>query len=130
LREEGKDIFILGGPNGAGKTTAARILLPDWLPVDAFLNADEFARQISPGNVEAAALGAGRLILRKMHDLVRRRVSFAFETTCAARSYARFLHDCQEAGWRISLNLSLGSFPRVFGGSSCQTSEPRRSFDP
>jgi predicted ABC-type ATPase len=103
LREEGKDIFILGGPNGAGKTTAARILLPDWLPVDAFLNADEIARRISPGNAEAAALTAGRLMLRQMRDFVRQGASFAFETTCAARSYARFLQDCQEAGWRISL---------------------------
>jgi predicted ABC-type ATPase len=103
LREEGKDIFILGGPNGAGKTTAARILLPERLSIDAFLNADEIARRVSLGDVETSALTAGRLMLRQMHDLVRDGASFAFETTCAARSYVRFLQECQASGWRISL---------------------------
>jgi predicted ABC-type ATPase len=52
LANEGKDIFILGGPNGAGKTTAAEVLLPKKLRIDAFLNADEIARRISPEDVE------------------------------------------------------------------------------
>jgi predicted ABC-type ATPase len=63
LAEERKDIFILGGPNGAGKTTAADVLLPKELRLDAFLNADEIARRISPDNVEAAAFEAGRLMI-------------------------------------------------------------------
>lgn len=53
-----KDIVILGGPNGAGKTTAARVLLPKSLELFDFLNADEIAREISPGNVETAAWAA------------------------------------------------------------------------
>jgi predicted ABC-type ATPase len=66
LREEGKDIFILGGPNGAGKTTAARILLRDFLSEHEFLNVDEIARAISPKNPEAAAILAGRAFLERM----------------------------------------------------------------
>jgi len=50
-----KEIVILGGPNGAGKTTAAKILLPS-LSFKAFLNADEFARQLPPGDAELTAL--------------------------------------------------------------------------
>lgn len=103
MSDEGKDIFILGGPNGAGKTTAARTLLPAWLPVDAFLNADEIARKISPENVDAAALAAGRTMLERMRNFVRQGASFAFETTCAARTYTKFLQDCRRAGWKISL---------------------------
>lgn len=45
-----KEIVILGGPKGAGKTTVARKLLPKFPEVHEFLNADEFARAISPEN--------------------------------------------------------------------------------
>ena len=55
------DIFIIGGPNGAGKTTAAKVLLPEELDLDLFLNADELARRISPDNAESASFQAGRM---------------------------------------------------------------------
>lgn len=42
-------------------------------------------------------------MIERMRGFAREGTSFAFETTCAARSYVRFLQDCQEAGWRISL---------------------------
>jgi predicted ABC-type ATPase len=103
LAGEGKDIFILGGPNGAGKTTAAEVLLPQKLRIQAFLNADEIARGISPDNVEAVAFEAGRLMIERMRDMVRNGQSFAFETTCAGKSYIRLLKVCQRAGWRVSL---------------------------
>jgi predicted ABC-type ATPase len=103
LANDGKDIFILGGPNGAGKTTAAEVLLPRKLRIDAYLNADEIARQISPKDVEAAAFAAGRQMIEEMRALVRQGQSFAFETTCSGKSYVRLLKECQAAGWRISL---------------------------
>jgi len=103
LANDGKYIFILGGPNGAGKTTAAEVLLPRKLRIDAYLNADEIARQISPKDVEAAAFAAGRQMIEEMRALVRQGQSFAFETTCSGKSYVRLLKECQAAGWRISL---------------------------
>lgn len=55
-----KEIVILGGPNGAGKTTAARKLLPKIPSIKEFLNADEFARLLSPENPESVSFTAGR----------------------------------------------------------------------
>lgn len=81
-----KDIVILGGPNGAGKTTAARVLLPDFLALNEYLNADEIARGISPDDVDAAAFAAGREMILRMRSLVRDGRSFAFETTCSGKS--------------------------------------------
>lgn len=98
-----KDIILLGGPNGAGKTTAAKVLLPQRLPIEAFVNADEIVRRLSPGDGGTAALQAGRLMLTQMQELVRTGRSFAFETTCAAKTYARMLRECQAVGWRVSL---------------------------
>jgi len=103
LADQGKNIFILGGPNGAGKTTAAKVLLPQRLGVDGFLNADEIAREILPENVDAAALAAGRELILRMRKMVREGRDFAFETTCSGKSYIRLLKECREAGWRISL---------------------------
>jgi predicted ABC-type ATPase len=98
-----KDIIILGGPNGAGKTTAAGELLPKELGIREFVNADEIARGLSPFNEAGAALAAGRLMLKRMHDLVEDGESFAFETTCAGRAYIPLLARCRADGWRVTL---------------------------
>lgn len=98
-----KEIVILGGPNGAGKTTTARVLLPEFLDLHPFLNADDIARKIAPWDVESAALAAGRRMIEQMRALVRDGQSFAFETTCAGKSYLRLLQHCKQDGWRITL---------------------------
>lgn len=98
-----KEIILLGGPNGAGKTTAARVLLPEFFELNPFLNADDFARNLAPENVESAALASGRLLIERMRELVRDGESFAFETTCSGRSYIQTLRECRANGWRVSL---------------------------
>jgi predicted ABC-type ATPase len=98
-----KDIVILGGPNGAGKTTAARVLLPSRVRLNAYINADEIARRISPRNPDAVALQAGRSMLGQIENLIASESSFAFETTCAGRSYIKLLQSCKQTGWRVSL---------------------------
>lgn len=97
-----KDIVILGGPNGAGKTTAARVLLPRKVRLNAYINADEIARRMSPHNPDTAALQAGRFMLSQIEKLVEAESSFAFETTCAGRTYIKLLKDCKQKGWQIS----------------------------
>ncbi len=100
-----KEIVILGGPNGAGKTTVARVLLPQFFRSQefAYLNADEIAREISPQNVDAAAFAAGRRMIGRMQELVSRGMSFAFETTCAGKTYLPMLEQCKREGWRLTL---------------------------
>ncbi len=100
-----KEIVILGGPNGAGKTTVARVLLPQFFRSQefAYLNADEIAREISPQDVDAAAFAAGRRMIGRMQELVSRGMSFAFETTCAGKTYLPMLEQCKREGWRLTL---------------------------
>lgn len=38
-----------------------------------------------------------------MRDLVQLQRSFAFETTCAGKSYLRMLEQCKQSGWSIRL---------------------------
>ena len=97
------EIILIGGPNGAGKTTTAKILLPELFRLHEFVNADEIARDISPENVEAAALAAGRRMIERMRELVRDGQSFALETTCSGKSYIPLLQGCKTKGWRVAL---------------------------
>jgi predicted ABC-type ATPase len=98
-----KDLIIIGGPNGAGKTTAAYELLPQYLRIHQFVNADEIARGLSPFDPEGSAIAAGRIMLDRIHALVKSGESLAFETTCASRSHARLLRTVRASGYRVTL---------------------------
>ena len=97
------DILIIGGPNGAGKTTAARFLFQEQLATREFVNADEIARGLSPYDPESAAIAAGRVMLDRMAELVKKRESFIVETTCSGHSNFNFVRKCKEGGWTIGL---------------------------
>jgi len=103
----------LAVPNGAGKTTAASALLPGHVALQSYLNADEMARNVSPADVEAGALAAGRVMIERMRAHVRASEDFAIETTCAGKSYLRFLAQCKLDGWRITLLYFWLSSPEL-----------------
>jgi predicted ABC-type ATPase len=97
------DVFVIGGPNGAGKSTAARSLLPDYVGVRQFVNADEIARGLAGFAPESVAVEAGRIMLRRIRLLARDGVDFAFETTLASRSFAPWLAALRKTGYRVHL---------------------------
>jgi len=103
-------IVIIAGPNGAGKTTFAREFLPHEANCPDFINADLIAAGLSPFKPEEAAFRAGRLMLEEIHEKVRQRKSFAFETTLSGRTYVKLLRECRACGYHIVLVfLSLPS---------------------
>jgi len=95
------DVIALAGPNGAGKSTAGPRLIRDVMGVSELVNADVIATGLSAFSPEAAAIAAGRAMLARLNDLARRRVSFAFETTLAARSFAPWIKELGERGYRF-----------------------------
>ncbi len=68
-----------------------------------FVNADDIARGLSAFNVERAALPAGRVMLTRIHGLARQRISFAFETTLASRTFAPWLAQLKRDGYSIQI---------------------------
>ena len=96
-------VVILAGPNGAGKSTVAPALLQGVLAVNEFVNADVIARGISAFDPDSAAITAGRVMLTRLHELAAQRVSFAFETTLASRSFAPWLRELRASGYEIHL---------------------------
>ena len=99
----GKRIIMIAGSNGAGKTTFAREFLPKEAGCPLFVNADLIAAGLSPFEPERAAIRAGRLMIEEIDAHVRRKESFAFETTLSGRRYARMIPRWQDFGYRIKL---------------------------
>lgn len=63
-------LFIISNCNGAGKTTASFTVLPELLQVKEFVNADEIARGLSPFQPEKVSIEAGRIMLRRLQELL------------------------------------------------------------
>lgn len=99
------NLFIVAGPNGAGKTTYVRDFIPQEMRCREFVNADLIAAGLSPFAPDQAAFEAGRIMLRRLRDLVTRRQDFSFETTLSGRAYAPLLRECRAAGYRIRLDF-------------------------
>ena len=98
------NVIIIAGPNGAGKTTAAPLLLQRAFAVTEFVNADFIAQGISVFDPGAAAMEAGRVMLKRLDQLGEERANFAFETTLASRSFAPRIVRLQAAGYDFHLN--------------------------
>ena len=101
--DETRQLYIISGCNGAGKTTASYTVLPEILLCKEFVNADEIAKGLSPFNPESMAIEAGRLMLKRINELLAAKVSFSIETTLATRSYTRLIQRAQNAGYKVSL---------------------------
>ena len=98
-----KNLYIISGCNGAGKTTASYTVLPEILDCREFVNADEIARGLSPFNPESMAIEAGRLMLKRIEELLSRNETFSIETTLATRSYLNLVQRAQAKGYTVRL---------------------------
>jgi predicted ABC-type ATPase len=102
-RMSSPSVVVLGGPNGAGKSTTAHALLRDALSVSEFVNADTIALGLSGFDPAGSAVAAGRILLARVRELAEQRADFAFETTLASRSFAPWLRQLIESGYRVQV---------------------------
>jgi predicted ABC-type ATPase len=96
-------IIIIAGPNGAGKTTFAREYLLKEAHCPDFINVDLIAAGLSPFDPDRAAIQAGRLMLSEIQRHIRKRESFAFETTLSGHVYVRMIPEWRSTGYRVRL---------------------------
>lgn len=108
-----KQLYVIAGCNGAGKTTASYTVLPEILECREFVNADEIAKGLSPFNPEGMAIEAGRLMVKRMNELLIAGTDFSIETTLATRSYTRLVTSAQRMGYRVSLIFFWLSSPEL-----------------
>ena len=98
-----KNLYIISGCNGAGKTTASYTVLPEILDCREFVNADEIARGLSPFNSESMAIEAGRLMLKRIEELLEKEETFSIETTLATKSYINLVRRAQAKGYSVKV---------------------------
>ncbi|MEO6901761.1 MAG: zeta toxin family protein [Bacteroidia bacterium] len=98
-----KNLYIIAGCNGAGKTTASFTILPEIIDCKEFVNADEIAKGLSPFQPEKVAFEAGRIMLKRIDELLNNNESFAFETTLSTRSYKTKVIKAREKGYTTTL---------------------------
>jgi len=98
-----KNLYIIAGCNGAGKTTASFTILPEIINCKEFVNADEIAKGLSPFQPETVAFQAGRIMLRRIHELLAEHQSFAFETTLSTLSYQSTVLEAKEKSYTVTL---------------------------
>lgn len=131
-------VYVIAGPNGAGKTTFANEFLPASVDCRHFLNADLIAAGLSPFAPETQNALAGRILLKRIEELVDSRENFSFETTLSGRSYVKLIRDMKEQGYHIvvfflwlpEVNLAIDRVSsRVRqGGHSIPEADIRRRF--
>jgi len=98
-----KKLYIISGCNGAGKTTASFNILPDLLQCKEFVNADEIARGISPFQPEKVSIKAGRLMLKRIDELMNSGQDFSFETTLSSKSFINAIINAKARGYYVTL---------------------------
>ena len=98
-------LYIISGCNGAGKTTASYTILPEMLKCKEFVNSDEIAKGLSPFNAESVAIAveAGRIMYKRIKELVVAKETFAIETTLATRSIVKLIREAQKEGYYVTL---------------------------
>ncbi|MBA3057316.1 MAG: AAA family ATPase [Gammaproteobacteria bacterium] len=95
-------VVVFAGPNGAGKSTHADAILAA-LGMETFVNADYIARGLSGRHTDGVAFEAGRIMLRRLHQLGDAGADFAFESTLASRSFAPFLRQLKAQGYIVAI---------------------------
>lgn len=108
-----KKMYIIAGCNGAGKTTAAFTILPRYMQCEEYINADEIARGLSPFHPESVPIEAGKLMIQRIGDLMKRGVTFAVETTLSTHSYVNLIKRAHKGGYKVELIFLWLSSPDV-----------------
>ena len=98
-----KKLYIISGCNGAGKTTASFNILPDLLNCKEFVNADEIARGLSPFQPEKVYIEAGRLMLKRIEELINSNQDFSFETTLSTKLFINTIEKAKSKSYYITL---------------------------
>jgi predicted ABC-type ATPase len=94
-------LAVIAGPNGSGKSTLTRSV--DFGGRDRLLDPDAIARGLNPLNPSAAAIAAGREVLKRTAEYLNRGVGFAVETTLSSRNRVDLIRQAKSRGHEVHL---------------------------
>jgi predicted ABC-type ATPase len=99
-------LYVVAGPNGSGKSTFVHTVLgpATGLP---FINADEIAAAVWPGEEEAHAYDASRAATQARNQALSDRRSFITETVFSHPSKVALVEQAIRAGYHVELHVML-----------------------
>ncbi len=95
--------WIIGGPNGAGKTTFCLRFLPAWVKTFDYVNADLIAAGLYPLDPSREPVAAGKVMLRRIAELVDAKRTFAVESTLSSHTFLKLARKLKSRGWKIGV---------------------------
>ena len=110
--ESAKTLYIIAGANGSGKSTLATKLLPA-KNLSTFINADEIARELSPEDLTAVRVAAGKKALQTLASLIANGESFAIESTLSGNTLVKTIRQAKERGYQIVLIYAFLPTPQM-----------------
>lgn len=106
-------LYLVAGCNGAGKTTAAFHIFPELLDCREYVNADAIAAALSPFHPGSVAFEAGRIMLKRIEELLDKRLDFAIETTLSSKNYVTLIEKARARNYSITLLFLWLSSPEM-----------------
>lgn len=106
-------LWVIAGPNGSGKSTLVKKFLYHKLPL---VNPDEIAKALSPQDIPAAAIRAGKLALQKQQEYLSQKRSFIVETTLSGKHELRLMQAAKDAGFKVNLVYICVNNPIISSG--------------
>jgi predicted ABC-type ATPase len=98
---------LVVGPNGAGKSTFVDLILLPQLPHQAFLNADQIAKDYWPGEEVVKSKVAARLAETMRSAFIDMREPFIAETVFSHPSKLDLVREAVAAGYRVQLHVLM-----------------------
>lgn len=95
-------LVLFAGPNGSGKSTVTKRISKHNLLPELYLNPDDIAREINPGNSWEARIAAGRKAVQLRKSYLEENKSFAMETTLSGASEISFIKDAISRGYKVT----------------------------
>ena len=78
-----------------------------------FLNADDIAKEICPEKIESVKIKAGKIVLRKLDELLNSNKPFAIETTLSGKNHIKTIEKAKNLGFKTVLIYSYLDSPEM-----------------
>ena len=94
---------VVAGPNGSGKSTITKKFFRRGLLPEVYLNPDDIAKELSPNDVWAGRIAAGRKAVELRELYLEKRQSFTMETTLSGVSEIAAIKEAIKIGYKVSM---------------------------
>jgi len=94
-------LYIIAGANGSGKTTFAKSFAS--IHNLHFINADEIAKELDPGNITKHQVKAGRIFFQELNKRLKETNSFVIETTLSGKYLVKYIGQAQKNGFEVEM---------------------------